>query len=204
MEKRWRFMLVFFVILAVIAISIVIFYFNKSIYGDVIKERWGHMPLTYYTNFSGYNMGEVIDRRNFQVKYALERVHSAVPSIVFEKAESPQKADLIFYGEIPLEIRKNNSEGLGPLGEVVGLIVPEMNGENFSHVDIYLPLPTLPEKQGLAYDCPNSDIALHELLHALGIYRHSNADNDVMTEVASCNERKIVREDINTLKRIYG
>ncbi len=166
--------------------------------GDLFQKsafkHWNHMPLTFAENFSEYSDAKIRASKELKVKYTLERLHAAIPSISFQKS-SEQKADIIFRGEIPREIRETNR----PDGNfnIEGLALHNVTGNIIFKAEVYIPLPTEGE------ECPSSDIALHELLHAFGL-PHSNNVESVLWDTASCTNNKIIPEDIALLKGIYG
>ena len=158
------------------------------------RKHWNHMPLTYAVNFSEYDT-RIKASKELKVKYALERLHNAVPSISFQRVETEELADVIFKGEIPPKIRENTR----PDGNfnTAGLAFHSILGNIIVKGTVYLPLPTEGE------ECPSSDIALHEVLHTFSL-QHSNNVKSVLWDTASCTNNEIISEDISFLKGIYG
>ena len=168
---------------------------QKDSFPNAQHEHWSHMPLKIATNFLDYNNEETRRSKELKVEYALERLHNSVPSISFERTKVEQDADIVFIGEIPAQIRAANQ----PDGNfnIAGLALHNVTGNIIFKAEVYLPLPVEGE------ECPSSDIALHELLHAFGL-PHSTNIKSVLWDTASCTNNEIISEDIALLKKIYG
>ncbi|MEK6825224.1 MAG: matrixin family metalloprotease [Nanoarchaeota archaeon] len=167
---------------------------TQDSFSQARDEHWNHMPLTYFTNFSEYN-SQIKNSKELKVRYALERLHNAVPTVSFEKAAKEESADIVFKGEIPPKVR----ESTRPDGNfnTAGLAFHTLIGNIIVKGTVYLPLPTEGE------ECPSSDIALHELLHTFGL-DHSTNIKSVLWDTASCTNNEIIPKDIAFLKGIYG
>jgi len=167
---------------------------KKDIFKESSKDHWNHMPLTYTTNFSEYKDQKIKDGKELKIKYALERLQGAVPSISFVRILDETEADINFYGEIPSRIR----EAYRPEGHAntIGLALRNITGNIIYKATVYIPLPTEGE------ECPSSDIALHELLHTFGL-GHSTDYKSVMWDTASCTNNEIVKEEKDFLEKIY-
>ncbi len=168
--------------------------YNNDLFKNVQIEHWNHMPLKYTTNFSDYSDPAIYKSKELKVKYTLERLNNAVPSITFQRV-SEQEADIVFRGEIPRQIREANR----PDGNsnIAGLAFHNTTGKIIFRATVYIPLPAEGE------ECPSSDIALHELLHTFGL-PHSNNIKSVLWDTTSCTNNEIVQEDVILLKSIYG
>lgn len=168
---------------------------QQDAFAKAQPEHWNHMPLKYLTNFSDYKDSTTRESKELKVKYALERLHNAVPSISFQRVTTESEADITFIGEIPREIREANR----PDGNfnIAGLALHNVTGNIIFKGTVYIPLPTEGE------ECPSADIALHELLHTFSLPHSSNVES-VLWDTSSCTNNKIIAEDIALLKGIYG
>lgn len=170
-------------------------------FSNIERLHWTHMPLKFHINLSGltkYSDEERAKREGY-IRKAMERLTQNINSITFEEVENSSEADINFFITIPYSLIKEMNTGINinpsVYEETEGLSIPEFDGKYIIHSEVYI-----------SKGCPDSNIALHELLHSFGVEHSKNDFGDLMSsKFVNCNPfRRMDEETINCLKYIYS
>ena len=174
-------------------------YINDQ-FSNSLELHWTHMPLTYSINFSEYSP-EIRKTKELRVKYALERIHNAIPEIDFIRVES-ENADILILGEISVQMRIENSPQDCPENydcNTEALAIPNYTGRIIHNGLVYF-------TEALRLDNPNpsSDTEVHEIFHLFGI-SHSDSVGGIMSAmISSLSSVDIGENIISCLRKIYS
>ncbi|MAE49254.1 hypothetical protein CMI48_00335 [Candidatus Pacearchaeota archaeon] len=175
-------------------------YRKRDAYRYAEDLHWTRMPLKFFINTSGPTEDKEKRIRERQIREAMERLHTAVYTIRFEKANSSEDAEINFFLYMPAEIRKEvSSKEPGMAANTIGVAFPESIDNIIYHADVYVER----SNPGFATPCMDSNLALHELLHAFGL-EHSEKSWHIMSIYHECNPLLDMSEDIESyLWNIY-